>query len=114
MAIAAPDVDEVEYRFADRHLAARAWSIAAALCTRHPNLSIAMVHDQQVPLLIAFDPVTDVRVQFELVAWLGYVDDETGEFANLYWDQVFAASTHDVVAHLEEHTDLGPVCEPTD
>ena len=102
------DTDVEEYRFADRHLAAQAWAIAAELVARHPDLRISHVVDEKgAPLLIVHDEPQLLHIQFDLVAWILYVKAD-GEHATLFWDQVFAYDTPaTVVDLLEDHTAIG-------
>ncbi|MDQ0376001.1 TY-Chap2 family putative peptide chaperone [Cellulomonas humilata] len=94
------DVETEEYRFADRHTAARAWAIAADLCERDDRLRIvSVINEERVPLLIVYDPVTDLRIQFDMVAWI-LIPDPDGQLHCLYWDQVFAMEHDDVVEHI--------------
>lgn len=102
------EVDTEEYRFADRHTAARAWAIAADLCDGNPTLRIAsVVNEERIPLLIVHDPTTDQRIQFDMVAWILFADHD-GRLHTLYWDQVFAMSHSDVVEHIRNVAGLCP------
>lgn len=104
------DVEVEEYRFADRHVSARAWSIATELCLRHPELRITgVINEERVPLLIAHDERTDLRIQFDLVAWILYLKPD-GAPEYIYWDQVFASGLDTVVKRIESGTGLGEPC----
>ncbi|GIG20973.1 hypothetical protein Cch01nite_16970 [Cellulomonas chitinilytica] len=102
----AEDVDLEEYRFADRHTAARSWAIAAALTRRHPDLLVNSVVDEEgAQLLIVHDASEQLRIQFDHVAWIQF-NTSDGHVDHLYWDEVFAATTADVVDRIERATGL--------
>ena len=102
------DTDVEEYHFADRHIAAQAWAIAAELVARHPDLRIShVVNEDGAPLLIVHDEPQLLHIQFDLVAWILFINVD-GEQATLYWDRVFAYDAPaTVVDLLEDYTAIG-------
>ena len=100
------EVDEEEYRFADRYVAARAWAIAAALVERLPGMRVSQVVDETgTPLLIVHDATEQERVQLDIVAWVLF-GASSGRLQHLYWDEVFASRLEDVVERIVAATGL--------
>ncbi|MBO0898924.1 hypothetical protein J1G44_06205 [Cellulomonas sp. zg-ZUI199] len=103
------EVDEEEYRFADRYVAARAWALMAALVERLPGMRVSQVVDETgTPLLIVHDGTEQERIQLDMVAWVLF-GAPSREIQHLYWDEVFATRLDDVVGRIVAAT--GPVVD---
>jgi hypothetical protein len=101
-------VDVEEYRFADRHTAARAWTIAAALTARHPDLLVnSVVGDDGAAQLVVHDAAEQLTVQLDRVAGVVF-HQPNGRVDHLPWDQVFASTTARIVRRLEHGSALRP------
>tara|TARA_R100000365_G_C2743998_1_gene72733 strand:+ start:689 stop:1585 length:897 start_codon:yes stop_codon:yes gene_type:complete len=82
------DQDE-RYHFAPRFLLAESWRIAAEVVSRHPELRISRIEDDdQNTLLVLHKGATGWRAQFDLVGGIGYLRD--GDFRRYSWLTVFA------------------------
>lgn len=61
------------YHFADRFVLAESWRIASEVVTRHPELRISRVEDEDHnPLLLLHRGSTGWRAQFDLFSGIGY------------------------------------------
>lgn len=77
------------YHFATRFLLAESWRIAAEVVSRHPELRISRVEDNdQNTLLVLHKDATGWRAQFDLFGGIGYLRD--GDFRRYSWLTVFA------------------------
>lgn len=100
-------IDVEEHRFADRHTAARSWTIAAALVGRHPDLLVnRVVAEHGAPALFVHDLSEALSVQLDQDC-ITYRHPD-GSLDQLRWDQVFASTTARVVRRLEHGTGLRP------
>src|SRR5690554_5545192 len=81
--------DEGRYRFADRFVLAESWRIAAEVTSRHPELRVSRVQDEDKnPLLLLHKGATGWRAQFDLFSGIGY--EREGDFRRHSWLTVFA------------------------
>lgn len=79
------------YHFADRFVLAESWRIASELVSRHPELRISRVEDEEHnPLLLLHRESTGWRAQFDLFGGIGY--QRGGDFRRFDWLTVFAQS----------------------
>ena len=94
-----------ESPLADRFALSQSWSIASRLVRRHPQLVISRVVDaEKNPLLLVHDDAAELRVQFDLPAWVQY--GAGADMRRLTWSHVFAQADPNAVARQIE-TDLG-------